>query len=254
MYLQQACIILSFFICILSTITSLRLPQLKTERTTISPIVQTQFISCPSCNEKYSSRNKLYQHFRSSEICSSATGFNYSFSSSTVKPKRQFAAILFGYNCTSDEAESIILDCLYKLEEKYIYSSLDSAISITRASSSVYRQSDQLRQGIYTKAAGDVIMYSFLSTSLRNISKEETVKWLAEANEILHPSVRLFARKNLDSNVHAEQHCTTRIYDYILPTRAVLPEGVFQWNDLRVEDKIKIQARWSLNKIISMYF
>ena len=211
---------------------------------------------CPSCEAQFESRNKLYLHLRQSNECVSKPGFNLTVTPATVRSRRQSTALLIGYKGCADDAEKEIEKYLLKSEKPYMFervfnnTKVSEKVTITRSSGASYRMSPFLQQGDDVAASGDVLTFSYLSKNFQESSNidlmENTRIWLDNANVALQPKgIHVFSKKTIDSSnvFHAEQHCTVRIYDFVLPVRAILPDNVRNWNSLNSSQRVTIQHR-----------
>lgn len=211
---------------------------------------------CPSCENRFESRNKLYKHLRQSIECINKPGFNLTVTPATVRPKRLSAALLVGYKGCADDVEREVEQYLLKVEKPCMFERIfnntrvSEKITITRSSSASYRMSPFLQQSDDIAASADVLTFSYQSKDTQDYSDIDTVEkmrmWLDDANAALQPKgIKVFSRRTMDPSevFHAEQHCTVRIYDFVLPVKAILPEGISDWNSLEEIQKIELQQR-----------
>ena len=209
---------------------------------------------CPSCENRFESRNKLYKHLRQSIECINKPGFNLTVTPATVRPKRLSAALLVGYKGCADDVEREVEQYLLKVEKPCMFERIfnntrvSEKITITRSSSASYRMSPFLQQSDDIAASADVLTFSYQSKDTQDYSDIDTVEkmrmWLDDANAALQPKgIKVFSRRTMDPSevFHAEQHCTVRIYDFVLPVKAILPEGISDWNSLEEIQKIELQ-------------
>ena len=212
----------------------------------------SEFFICPICKEKHTSRNQLYKHWRISSDCSNSNEFNYTLTPTTIRPKRIAAALLLGYTENAERCEKVVENYLKSSEKDSIFlrefnnTRVSDKLVITRSSSSSYRMSPFLKQSDEISASGDVLTFSYQATNVSEKWNDPLYvqKWLDESNEILgKEGIKLFSRRQLSETLHAEQHCTIRIYDYILPMKVVLPAGVDNWDDLSSSDQLDIQVK-----------
>ena len=214
--------------------------------------------TCPSCHDQFDSRNKLYKHLRQSEECVNKPGFPLTVVPETMRPRRISAALLVGYKADADGVAKTLEQYLMESEKSNMFERIfnntrvSDKITITRASDASYRMSPSLQQSSDLAATADVLTFSYLSKDSHDSNDKRfscntidgTRDWLDKINAALVPKgIHVFSRRNIDASevFHAEQHCTVRIYDYVLPVRAVLPAGVDTWDNLDKNQKVEIQ-------------
>ena len=211
---------------------------------------------CPSCDGAFESRNKLYKHLRQSSECVTKPDFNLTVTPATVRPRRLSAALLIGYRGCANDVEKEIEQYLLKSEKNNIFervfnnTRVGEKITITRSSSTSYRMSPFLQQSDDIAASADVLTFSYQSKDIQDSSNinltENTRAWLDEANAALQPKgINIFSRRTIGPSevFHAEQHCTVRIYDFVLPVKTILPQGISDWSSLDQDQQVDLQQR-----------
>ena len=224
--------------------------------TDVETNAQSMMHVCPSCDGRFESRNKLYKHLRQSSECVTKPDFNLTVTPATVRPRRLAAALLIGYRGCANDVEKEIEQYLLKSEKSNIFervfnnTRVDEKITITRSSSTSYRMSPFLQQSDDIAASADVLTFSYQSKDIQDSSNinltENTRAWLDEANAALQPKgIQIFSRRTIGPSevFHAEQHCTVRIYDFVLPVRTILPQGISDWNSLDQVKRVDLQQR-----------
>ena len=211
---------------------------------------------CPSCDGAFESRNKLYKHLRQSSECVTKPDFNLTVTPATVRPRRLSAALLIGYRGCANDVEKEIEQYLLKSEKNNIFervfnnTRVGEKITITRSSSTSYRMSPFLQQSDDIAASADVLTFSYQSKDTQDSSNinltENTRAWIDEANAALQPKgINIFSRRTIGPSevFHAEQHCTVRIYDFVLPVKTILPQGISDWSSLDQDQQVDLQQR-----------
>lgn len=183
--------------------------------TSISSIEMEEGRSCPYCNQKFPSNNKLYTHWRTSDYCGNEAQLRGS-RLSPINPRYPIA-LLVSYDGTlgGSQATDIIRTKL-SIEDS-------GKLAITRATEHTYRGSPLLEQDESMAAAGDVIIFS---TKYRAANKED---WIQAFNSQLPSSIKILdyeplVVKNITKNLNnAEQFCTARIYELVVPVEILVP-------------------------------
>lgn len=122
-------------------------------------------------------------------------------------------------------------------------------VSLTRATNHEFRTSSFLMSDAESRSVGDVLIYSSLTTD-----SEKVTDLSAAISQGDHPLFTVLRDWNITvlaaeiipkgSGLHAEQHCTGRVYDYILPVGYLRGTGnEQQWTldefDRRFRDCLK---------------
>ena len=193
--------------------------------------------NCPICKLQLPSRNQLYNHLRSNKFCTESASKlgiqlnNSIFASTSNKHQRKVStAIKISYNYSVDfrEIDSIIISAI----KQFATQSRREFLSITKATSFDYRLSPYLSSDNNCAAIGDTIIFSELLVEDDHKSNEiyltDHLNIINGLNKILENSGIIILSREIipnEYNVHAEQHCTVRVYDYLLPIEYVLPIG-----------------------------
>lgn len=196
---------------------------------------------CQFCQESFESRNALFRHLQRDRYC----GQKANMVTPEIKPLT--LVLQFSYH-NIDEAQTAgtsIQQALLQAAEQYVQTRNDgsSVVLLGSSQSSVARlRHAVLDQEEGCSAVGDTLVVRLqgpnLDLTVNNHQQEQSHRQFLEyiletTNTLLQDTtIRLEACKLSTSEklIHAEQSCTQRVYQYLLPLRW-LPDGdlLEQW-------------------------
>jgi len=177
----------------------------------------TSGVLCGYCGHQLASRNKLYQHFRSSTSCGElARSDGLDLELRRPKQKRKVILLVgYGVGVGGESAASAVTAALEKLESQ-------SSIKLTRCTDHKSRCSVLFQSGS-VPALEDVFIYGSNCRDDELDCGEAKAAWLKSLNdELLSQGIncqvhdREFVHRD-DQNINAEMSCTARVYDCVLP-------------------------------------
>ena len=204
--------------------------------------------SCSYCGEHFSSRNRLYRHYREAAACGAkAVTSGLDIDAGRTAAMSKFA-VSIGYagSLKGEDAEEALRALMASQNRAGSLLRTTDTITITRASDWTFRRSRHFASPV--SALEDVVIYSGPSKPFESMdSEEDKSAWLQDANEWLKAYLERRCAKSrgcgdsrdsdngsmeeagviklLDiqalkpslSQLNAEQACTQRTYEYLLP-------------------------------------